>query len=309
VTERQIHVSNSEITTFKRCRRKWWLSYYRKLRPVEEKVYGPLALGTRVHDALAVLYSFTPGDPVQRIRDLYEEARDSVDPEDSITTENLNSEAELALRMIEGYIQWLAESGVDDDFELIGVEEELQVPFDSLPVILIGKLDTRIKRRSDGRVFSMDHKTCATFDSITKMANIQEQPKMYALLERLTNPNGDHVTGGVYNMLRKVKRSATAKPPFYARESVVFNEIEMRNFYKRIYGELHEMLIMERRLDAGEDHQVVAYPTPRNECSWDCDFKHVCPMFDDGSRAEAFIEVNYKVHNPYERYLLSETSV
>jgi len=297
-----MHVSNSEIQTFKRCRRKWYLGNYRKLRKAEEKQTGALKLGTKIHEALASYYSPVPRDPIEVIREEYDNARNACNPEDSITMEELNKEADLALRMIEGYVEWVQETGVDDDFDVISVEEELAADFVELPVTIIGKLDTRIRRKSDGRLLSMDHKTCASFDGLTRTLEINEQPLMYQLLERMTQPEDQYVVGGVYNMLRKVKRTANAKPPFYLRETIHHNDIELRNFWSRLYGTLSSMIEVTKKLDEGMDHRIVAYPSPNSNCSWDCEFRAVCPMFDDGSRVEGVLESVYKVHNPYERY-------
>lgn len=305
-----MHVSNSEISTFRRCRRKWWLGNYRKLRKIEERVTGALALGTRVHEALAVKYSPTPGDPIEAIRMAYQKARDSVSPEDATTRDDLNKEADLALRMIEGYVQWTEETGIDDDIEVLAVEHELMAEFHSrdsvqplrVPVTIIGKLDTRVRRVTDGRLLSMDHKTCASFDGIKKTLEINEQPLMYQLLERLTLPEDQYVTGGMFNMLRKVKRTAAAKPPFYMREMIHHSDVELRNYWLRLHGVLADMIYVTESLDNGVDHHVVAYPSPHSNCAWDCEFRLVCPMFDDGSHVEGVLESSYKTHNPYERY-------
>lgn len=297
-----MHVSNSEIQTFKRCRRKWWLAYHRKLRKVEERETGALKLGTRVHEALAAYYAPEPRDPIEVIREQYQIARDAVDPENVIVMEELNKEAALALVMIEGYVEWVQDTGVDDDFDVISVEEELRSDFEGLPVTIIGKLDTRIRRKSDGRLLSMDHKTCASFDGLTRTLEINEQPLMYQLLEQMTKPKEEHVTGGIYNMLRKVKRTANAKPPFYMRETIHHNDIELKNFWYRLYGTLSNMIMVEDQLNSGVDHRIAAYPSPNNNCAWDCEFRTVCPMFDDGSHAEGVLETAFKVHNPYERY-------
>jgi len=303
MTERRHHISNSEIQTFKRCRRKWWLTYYRKLRRREEKRFGALSLGTNVHEALADYYSLEPKDPIETIHRIYANLRDeALQLEDYDALVSINKDADLALAMIEGYVEWVRETGVDDDIEVISVEEEIAVELEALPVTLIGKLDTRVRRRSDGRLLSIDHKTCASIDDLVRQMQQLEQPMMYQLLERL-NPNSDeHVVGGMYNMLRKVKRTGSAKPPFYARESVHHNNEELRNFWLRLHGELKVMLAVEDDLDNGVTHQEVAYPTPMSTCSWDCDFRAVCPMFDDGSHAEGVIENAFVVHNTYERY-------
>ena len=296
-----MHVSNSEIQTFKRCRRKWWLAYHRKLRKIEDRNTSALLLGTRVHAALEAFYSPEARNPIDVIRNEYETVRNLIDPE-SFDMEAINKEASLALAMIEGYVQWVEETGIDDDLNVISVEEELSVPMEGVPVTIIGKLDTRIRRKSDDRIFSMDHKTCASFEGLTRTLEINEQPMMYQLLERMTQTEGNYVVGGMYNMLRKVKRTANAKPPFYMRETIHHSDVELRNFWKRLLGTLKTMVDVENRLNDGEEHFIVAYPTPTSTCAWDCDFRAVCPMFDDGSNAEGLIESMYKVHNPYERY-------
>ncbi len=297
------HVSNSEIQAFKRCRRKWWLTYYRKLRPVREKNSGALRLGTNVHAALEAMYSLEPQDPIEVIRNLYEAERTAaLEIDDHEGLVKINKDGDLAMAMIEGYVQWVAETGVDDDLDVFSVEEEISVDLEAVPVTLIGKLDTRVRRRSDGRILSMDHKTAISIDDLVRQTELLEQPMMYQLLERLNAPEGEHVTGGVYNILRKVKRTGSSKPPFYHREYIHHNDHELRSFWKRIHGVLRDMVTVHDALDNGADPANVAYPTPTKDCSWDCDFRAICPMFDDGSHVEGIIESAYKIHDPYQRY-------
>ena len=52
-----IRLSNSELQTFKDCRRRWWLNYYRRLQPKQKDMTGALALGTRIHAALDAHYA------------------------------------------------------------------------------------------------------------------------------------------------------------------------------------------------------------------------------------------------------------
>ena len=309
MTERRHRISNSEIQCFKQCRRKWWLAYYRKLRPAREKRSGALVLGTNVHEALGSFYEPDPRDPVALIKRIYAMEREkAVEAEDFDALASINKDADLALAMIEGYVEWVAESGIDDDIEVISVEEEIAVDIEDLPVTLIGKLDTRVRLRSSGALLSIDHKTCASIPDLISQLQLLEQPIMYQLLERLNSPD-EHVIGGMFNMLRKVKRTAAAKPPFYHRESIYHSDVELRNFYLRLHGTLVQMLQLEKALDDGESPMHVAYPTPHNDCSWKCEFRAVCPMFDDGSHAEGVIASAFKVHNPYQRYeTMEETS-
>jgi hypothetical protein len=134
---------------------------------------------------------------------------------------------------------------------------------------------------------------------------MDEQLKMYHwLLEQ----KGETVSGAIYNMLRKVKRTASAKPPFYMRETLHHNETELRSYWKRLYGVLSNMVSARRELDKpGSDHHIIVYPTPTPTCAWDCEFRAACPLFDDGSHVEGLLESAYRVHNPYERYTKEPT--
>jgi hypothetical protein len=62
------------------------------------------------------------------------------------------------------------------------------------------------------------------------------------------------------------------------------------------------MHAVEQRLDAGENHLDVVPPSPSDDCSWKCDFHLVCPMFDNGSRAEDMLTAHYRKGNPWSRY-------
>ena len=82
---------------------------------------------------------------------------------------------------------------------------------------LMGKLDVRILRHSDERVLFMDHKTVREFTTPVLQLPANMQMKTYHLMEFYSRVNDDapEVGGAIYNMLRKVKRTASAKPPFY----------------------------------------------------------------------------------------------
>jgi len=76
----------------------------------------------------------------------------------------------------------------------------------------------------------------------------------------------------------------------------------MRSFWKRIHGVVNEILRTRQSLDSGADPAYVAFPTPNRNCTFDCNFKAICPLFDDGSAAEAAIEDAYEVGDAYARY-------
>lgn len=310
-------VSNSELKTFKRCRRKWWLAYHRKMqRPVEDLV-GARSIGTRIHFALAVYYSGTydVDDALRTYKASSEEDLELfIDRNPMAETKKLESELDLGRIMLEGYFDWLAETGADSDLRVIASETPIEAPIPAFPNVNIrGKLDVRIARESDGARLFMDHKTVGSLSQANGILIMDEQMLTYHLLERLEaiaigDDSGERTDGGLYNMLRKCKRTATAKPPFYERVEVRHNDIELRHFYERVTAEVGRILEAERALNSGTSHYSVVPPNPTRDCSWDCDFFLLCPLFDDGSRAEDLLAANYALGDPDARYLAEAAS-
>lgn len=295
-------VSNSEIQTFKDCRRKWYLGYYRRLKPKQEKMTGPLALGSRIHEALDVYYS-TGKDLVDTYNTLLEKDRIAILADGGFTSD-LDSEGELGRIMLEGYLEWSAEEGIDADLEMISTEEVLSMPLLDGRVELKGKLDMRVRRKSDGVRMFRDFKTVGTtFSQFAATAQINEQIMTYMLLESHHNKNPEERSeGGIFTLLRKVKRTANAKPPFYDQFEVNHNVFTLRAFWSRIHGELYDLMGVKSALDAGVSHHQVAYPRPSQDCTWKCPFFAICPMFDDGSAVEDAIREQFVASDPYDYY-------
>lgn len=306
--------ANSELQTFKRCKRKWWLMFYRQLRLRREGI-GPLSIGNMVHAPLEAYYATPNRDPAtfdwKRVLDAHYQERLNHPEFPHDKAPEMQAEYELAQIMLRGYFEWLTEDGADAGVEILAAEREVEVYLDTVlgvQVHLIGKLDVEIRMRDTGLRAFDDHKTVQELKSLPKQIEINEQFKTYGLLQRLeAHQKGTGETqfahGGVLNMLRKVKRTAASKPPFYGRAGVQHNEEVYRTFYTRVWGEVYDLLTLRARLDAGADHQQVAYPTPGMDCDWSCPFKPICPRFDDGSDVEAIIAGEYEQVDPYARYV------
>lgn len=309
-------LSNSEIATFKRCRRKWYLGYFRGLQPRSEESTGARALGNSLHFVLGNYYD--PADPVATVDDVLAQwdglyaasIKEAEDANESGRVKDLHKDRDLGRAILEGYFEWIAEEGRDSDWEVIGSEREVFVPLTGYqgprPVMLTAKLDVAIQRRSDGAKAFVDHKSVQTINDLKARADIDEQFFHYALLsylEHLANPEATFVDGGIFNLLRKVKRTARAKPPFFERVDVRKTVGELRLYWLRVAGEALEIQRAEDRLNAGEPHHYVAYPTPTRDCSWDCDFRVPCPMMDDPSQdAEGLLAAVFETGDPYARY-------
>jgi hypothetical protein len=317
-------ISHSEVATFKRCRRKWWLAWYRGLRLRYESPTGVRAVGDRVHRALAEWYvphGDLPRDPRTALEELINNDTAAVvvkfASDDNIAgvLVQMNKDADLERAMIEGYVQWLNETGADADYEILASEtyQDALLPGivgrAGVSVYVIAKLDAKVRRRTDGVLRFVDHKTVADFSSKTALLALDEQMLWYDLIEILTNTPRDERSGGaIYNMLRRVKRTVKAKPPFYEREEVLHNDHQIQTFYHQLWGTVRDLLELERRLDEGANHQQVAYPNPLGDCSWSCDYRAVCPLFNDGSRVEAMIDQYYVAGDPLAYYYKDEVT-
>jgi hypothetical protein len=266
---------------------------------------GALALGSRIHEALDMYYS--------KNIPLLDAHSQLVDNDKNILvdayrdTYDLESEAELGRIMLEGYLQWVEENGIDAELEMISTEEIISMPLLDNSVVLQGKIDMRVRRKADGVRMFRDFKTVGgSFTDFSSMAHMNEQILTYMMLETAQNKEGERSEGGIFTMLKKVERSANARPPFYEQLEVRHNVFALRSFWQRIHGTLSDMLNTRKALDEGGDHRFVAYPRPSRDCKWKCQFFTICPMFDDGSAAEAAIEDAFEVSNPYAYYGVEE---
>jgi RecB family exonuclease len=253
-------VNQSELTTFMRCPRKWNLSYIQGFEPEEKS--SALTVGSLVHAGLEAHYR--GGDALSVIPEL-EEGEDH-DP-DTL----------LSAIMLEGYLEWLEETGIDaGDLTPIWVENQMEIPLGVIggqEVVLHGTVDWTA-RDPFGQLWLFDHKTVAAFGALVdRRLQLSFQLLTYAWM--LRESTGEAPAGVVLNMLRKVKRTASAKPPFYAREAVQFNAAQLDNHGKNLYR------VIERMLQAEADGDN--YPVPDSDCTWKCPFLQVCPLMDDGS--------------------------
>jgi len=296
-----VRLSNSEIQTFKDCRRKWWLQYYRRMQPRNKDFTGALALGSRVHEALDQYYS--KGVPLLKAHsDLVAQDRLLLEAEWRDTSA-LDTEADLGRIMLEGYLQWVEEEGIDAELEMVSTEEKIIAPLFNGEVELQGKLDMRVRRKIDGVRMFRDFKTVGgSLSDFANLAPMNEQILTYMLLESTKENEDNRSEGGIFTMLKKVKRTANARPPFYDQIEVRHNIFTLRSFWNRIHGVIADLMKVRKALDDGENHAYVAYPSPSRDCKWKCPFFSICTMFDDGSSAEQALSEMFEEADPYAYY-------
>jgi hypothetical protein len=291
------------MSVWRECKRRWWLGHYRGLTPRARTEFGrPTSVGDRVHNALQAYY-----DPARRI-DPVEYIRASVMAdliEFPLVSDSIRKEGDLCQGMVEGYIDWLEEEGRDSGFTVVSSEEAREVPLIE-GVTLLAKLDVRVEEDQTGFKWSWDHKTGPTGVE-PKLLQINTQALTQHLVEFLAlhteGRDAEAAQGTMFNFLKKSKRTARAKGPFYWREPVRHNIEELRKHWTHVVAVAKEIQAAEAALDAGGDHHEVCYPNPTTNCTWKCEFFRVCSLHDDGSDVDAAINDLYVTHDPLERYI------
>jgi RecB family exonuclease len=282
---RVLRVSPSEISKFMRCRRQWALTYYYKwgVNPATATPVSKALLGTRIHAAMEAYYGYGI-DPISALAAIYDEARRQ--RPDYIA--ELTAEQDWATIMVSGYLEWAEENGLDEEHEVLSTESEIETAFqltNGEMAIVTGKLDQIVRRTIDGAILLRDWKTVTTLGKVDTIL-LDPQMRIYsALLANATD--GMRVDGALYTMMLRSKRTARATGPFYEQVHIRYNGHEIVNMKTRLRGVLDDMERVIRQLNTRVDHRFAAYPNPiTDRCAWDCPFKNMCHMFDDGSRVE-----------------------
>lgn len=287
----------SATKKFMRCRRSWMLSYMRGLTKArgDAPASGQRDLGTLCHIGVEAIYNGEGG--LSAI--LAEKERHTaawvatMAAFDSTVTELPKEWAkvyDLALTIIEGYIQHIEEEGYDVGETTIAVEDELQMEVGFIRgdlIILTVHVDRLVQDDITDEFIVEDTKTVQSLD-IAQQLQVDNQLLDYALVYRVLR--GVRVSRIRHNMLRKVGRTARATPPFYGRVEFPVNEALMQAQWRKLTGVLDDMVgVMQAIEDDPSVHVERCYPHPTRDCSWDCDFLAVCPMMDDGSDWEGVL--------------------
>lgn len=296
-------LTQSEMATWLKDRRRWYLSYYLCLRKRHDHPYTP-SVGTLYHAGLEAYYRGAVKDPLLVVQ---ERADALITPElPEQTIEELLKAAELAGIMLEGYMEWLAETGADAALKVLSAEEKVEVPLTPTGFVLRGKIDARaIDLRTEAHV-QLEHKTVGNLTDLPKYAQSNFQFLTYDLLAYLkaqeSRDPGLRTDGVLLNMARRVKRTKRANPPFYGRHEVRHNTQELRSHWLHIVTIGQEIVGARARLDSGVPHHAVCPPSVSRDSTWSNPFFAVYPVMDDGGDWEGMLADLYEPHDPLAHY-------
>lgn len=291
-------LTQSEMATWMDDRRAWYLAYYRRMAPRYDHEYIP-SVGTFFHLGLEAYYR-EQADPLGVVQDRAEKIIAGDPPEQVI--ENLLKAAELAAIMLEGYLDWCPEE--DAHLEVFAAEETVEILLAPYPYLLRGKIDARATDLRTDLVVQLEHKTCGSLTDIPKTAQENFQFLTYDLLAHLAAQAGEgkRTDGVLLNMARRVKRTKTAVPPFYARHVVRHNLHELRNHWKHVTALGDEISAARAALDNGADQHRVCPPHVNRDSSWKNKFLPLYRVMDDGGDWEGMLNDLYVESDPLARY-------
>lgn len=278
---RRIVLRQSEFKTYLTCGREFYLGSIRNLEPAQRKA-SVADVGTFVHAGLQAHYLRTK-DPLLAIAEAVNAAIET----DPFLVAELTAHGQLADRMVEGYLEWLETEAMDHGLTPIAVEERYEThigTYYGIEVWVTGAVDL-LMQDEEGGVWVYDAKTVDKFGGMTDMLDIDFQGQTYDLLIRR---NTEFTPKGfVHNQLRRVKRTGTAKPPFYNRVTVNFNEPQRERHLWHLQGVADEIaqkvLVTEGHSSDSPTVHGRFRPLPTKDCSWRCDFVktgRVCPAMD-----------------------------
>lgn len=299
----ELKLSNSTLRSYKRCERSWYLSYFLSYgkRPEQENPVTVATLGTRVHCALEAYYGYDL-DPLAALRVIYYLAA----KEHPFEADELEKQHGYARAMIEGYLQWSEEEGIDAALEVIATETVEEVPLylhDGSMVTLVAKLDQKVRRKTDNAVLFRDFKTVGTLTK-SHLLQLDEQMRAYCLIQWLKSAETreERAGGGLYTMILRSKRTPKANGPFYREEEVSFNQHDHDSMLRRTRRTAGRIVAATRDLNEGRSHLDVIEPNHGDYCGWGCPFTLICPMMDDGSRWEDALQANFIKRDPFHYY-------
>jgi hypothetical protein len=161
-------VSNSELTTFRTCRFRWYWTYMRRLKP--RVAAPPLRFGTLIHASLDSYYKkgYTRGRRPSAVfrakykKELVEQVGMGFKDEDGKWEEA----EELGADMLDHYVRHY---GKDDEYEVVATEQRFESPIvtqrGNTVGIYVGVVDKLMRHIPTGWLEIWDHKSAKTIDT------------------------------------------------------------------------------------------------------------------------------------------------
>lgn len=298
-----IVITHSDLKNFLSCRRKWYYDYVLDYRP-PEKLTGPLALGTRVHAALEAYYKGETDDPVAWIDQKGKEDLEALDYNSNTKPwdyDNMYDDMIIGRNCMNLYMDWLTETGADDNYRVVSVEEKVEAPILDGRAVLRGKVDILVEDVASGLLCVNDFKTTADWGGGLR-EQLERSYQHWCYLIGMQHQYPDrNVECAQYTVLRKVKKipaKVSESSPLISRFAVPATRRNIGTKRAQIERIAAEMVYLRDQEDP-----AMFYPSPGDPCKW-CPYKAPCEIADESTEASLALLGNggYVQGTRYARY-------
>lgn len=319
----ELLIRNSEISTYKECRLKWWWSYVKQRESIEER--GPLALGSLVHAALERWYVVGKKRAGKHLHDhvaaAYAELFDGSDTIYHNPVPGSNGDPiaidELAVEMLKNYQD---EWGKDDHIEVIAPEMTFAVTVLDAKNrdcgTAVGTIDLTVFDHNIKRFGFMEHKTGATLQPFGAPEHMDEQNGMYwtygpIYLEHLGIVNDQsQITFLQYN--RMAKNISTDDRPVNEdglslnRDGSISKQQPQQKFLRsNVYRTVDQRRALDKRfaqvakeMQLARERKLPIYKSPGRQCSY-CQFRDACEVHEAAEDYQSVLQSTTRKWDPY----------
>lgn len=288
--------SSSEEVAFKACR----LAHHFKYDLGYDRVFinRKLSLGITVHKGLEAYYWCFDWANIKGGLDLlaemrWEEIVEAKLADDAQVKKDFDKDKALALAMVKGYINWVNDEGLDDEYEVVGIEKSALVTIPEACAVLPVKMDLIQRSTITERLRIVDFKTAAQFSVDLTKYQLSEQNGNYNLA--VLAIYDELATEFAYRELRKIVPSGRSKPPYFREILVYLTPEEMLSRIENYKATAADRFDPDRNI----------YPNPSACCgSWKNDWQPPCLKVGLGMTPLEALEASegYAPSDPYERY-------
>lgn len=274
-------VSNSEVSTFLHCKRKYWYEYMMDLEP---KVHSePITKGVMIHAILEQYYlAKMDGESEDECRtQAFAPLADAAREQDADLLDLAKTRV-----LVQQYFDHYEE--IDQRYEVIAVETKLIVPLIDDVLALAGTIDAIFQDKEDGTIIPVDHKSSYNFWTDAQLAIGGQFTKyVFGLRSR-----GYDIDRFMVNQIRT--REMKAGNEFFRRAWVRPSENKIRAVMAQ-----HLMVgaeIIEFRQKAEKADAIPIFDKYR--CS-NCPFLEICDSDSEGAPTEYLIEQGFQQRKNY----------
>jgi len=291
--------SSSEEVSYKNCRLAHHFEYDLGYRP--KLTAWNLSTGIGYHEGMEAYYKGYTMRTVKRTIKRWAEARwqeyedlmGGAKKVDGGQRVSYIKQVELVNAMVVGYVKWVNEEGLDEDWETVSVEEKLYVELEGAATVLPMKLDLIQRNRRTERLRTLDHKTRAQFTHDMTPYQLSEQNANYAL--GVFAAYGEWPTEMAYREARKIVPSNRSKPPYFREILVALTQSEA------IARAEEYIIVSNERMN--ENRAI--YANPSACCgSWKNDWRVPCLKVHQGMDPLEALEDSdrFSIQDAYARY-------